>query len=92
MGRAEISWKGRNEEGVKREVYVKHTGDQWLFYERERRNDVWQAVEEPALEDWFELLDGIRRRINRRLLQPEDEHQVKRLIKEQYPDAKIPKG
>lgn len=92
MGRAEISWKGRNEEGVKREVYVKHSGDKWLFYERERRNDVWQAVEEPALEDWFELLDGIRRRINRRLLQPEDEHQVKRLIKEQYPDAKIPKG
>jgi hypothetical protein len=89
MGRAEVSWKKKTEEGEKREVYVKHLGKQWLFFEREKRYDEWQAVPEPSLEDWLELLDGVRRRIGRRLLKPEEEERVLQLIRLQYPEAEI---
>ena len=87
MGKSEISWKGRTVEGQKREVYAERLGKRWLFYERERRYDVWQAVERPALEDWLELLDAVQRRIARRLLRPEEEDRVKTLILERYPSA-----
>jgi hypothetical protein len=89
MGRAEVSWKKRTEDGEKREVYVKHLGKQWLFYEREKRYDEWTAVPEPALEDWMELLDGVRRRIARRLMKPEEEERVLQLIRLQYPEAEL---
>lgn len=89
MAKAEISWKGRTEEGIKREVYAQHVGDRWKFYVREKRYDCWQAMEEPPLEDWMELLDAVRRRISRRLLRPEEEHRIIRAISERYPGAKV---
>jgi hypothetical protein len=57
-----------------------------LFYSRERRYHQWQAVPHPPIEDWLELLDGVRRRIARRLLRPEEEARVRRSILEQYPE------
>lgn len=89
MAKAEISWKGRTAEGQKREVYAKRTGRVWSFHVREKRYDCWQLMEHPPLEDWLELLDGVRRRIARRLLQPEEEERVKKAILEQYPDAQL---
>ena len=89
MGRAEISWKKRSEEGEKREVYAKHVGDQWKFFEREKRFDDWQALAQPRLEDWLELLDGVRRRIGRRLLRPEEEERVINAIRLRYPEAEV---
>lgn len=85
MGKGEISWKGRNAEGIRREVYATHTGRQWTFFVRENRFDLWQPMAEPPLEDWLELLDGVRRRINRRLLRPEEEGRVKKAIVERFP-------
>ncbi|MBM3834009.1 MAG: hypothetical protein FJ403_12215 [Verrucomicrobia bacterium] len=85
MGKAEISWKGRTEAGTKREVYAQRIGDQWKFYVRERRYDRWEALDQPPLGDWLELLDGVRRRIGRRLLRPEEEQRVKNSIIERYP-------
>ena len=38
--KAEISWKGRTAEGLKREVYAQHVGNRWIFHEREKRFDV----------------------------------------------------
>jgi hypothetical protein len=89
MGRAEISWKKRTEEGEKREVYAKHVGDQWLFYAREKRFDDWEALPQPPLDDWLELLDGVRRRIGRRLLRPEEEQRVIKAILLRYPEAEV---
>jgi hypothetical protein len=89
MGKAEISWKGKTEEGIKREVYVRNVGAQWQFFEREKRYDQWQRLERPLLEDYMELLDAVQRRIARRLLRPEEEQRVKRMIRESYPEAKI---
>jgi hypothetical protein len=89
MGRAEVSWKRRNEEGEKREVYAKHVGNQWQFYERVQRFDDWQPLAQPTLDDWMELLDGVRRRMSRRLMRPEAEAEVINLIKLRYPDAEL---
>ena len=88
MGKAEISWKGRTEDGMKREVYARRMGGRWNFFVRERRNDQWQEMEAVPIEDWLELLDGVRRRINRRLLPPEEELRVKKRIVELFPETK----
>ena len=88
MGKAEISWKGRTEDGMKREVYARRMGGRWNFFVRERRNDQWQEMEAVPIEDWLELLDGVRRRINRRLLRPEEELRVKKRIVELFPETK----
>ena len=87
--KAEISWKTKNEEGERREVYAKHVGNRWLFFQRERRYDQWQTLDAPPLEDWMELLDAVQRRINRRLLRPEEELRLKQAILERFPEAPL---
>ncbi|MDB6125286.1 MAG: hypothetical protein JWQ71_4279 [Pedosphaera sp.] len=87
--KSEISWKRTTEDGQKLQVYAKHIGNQWKFFVRDRRYDQWQAVEEPPLDDWMELLDAIQRRINRRLARPEEEGHIKKMIYERFPDAEI---
>lgn len=85
--KAEISWKTRTPEGERREVYVHHVGAEWRFYQRARRFDPWQPLPNPALEDWLVLLDAVERRIQRRLLRPEEATQVRRTIRERFPEA-----
>jgi hypothetical protein len=87
--KAEISWKRRTTEGGRREVYARHVGRRWLFFERERRFDVWQPLKHPPLDDWLELLDAVRRRIDRRLLRPEEADRVRKTILEHYPEAPV---
>ena len=89
MAKAEISWKRVTDEGITMQVYVQHVGREWLFFAREKRFDRWQAVKDPPLEDWMELLDAVQRRINRRLLRPEEEARVKKSIRERFPEAKF---
>jgi len=89
MPKAEISWRRNTPDGVRLQVYAQHVGKSWLFFARERRYDQWQAVEEPPLEDWLELLDSVQRRISRRLLRPEEEGRVKQSIRERFPEVKL---
>ena len=89
MAKAEISWKRVTAEGTRLQVYVQHVGREWLFFSREKRFDQWQAIDDPPLEDWLELLDAVQRRINRRLLRPEEEERVKKSIRERFPEATI---
>ena len=89
MAKAEISWRRVTEEGVRLQVYVQHVGGDWRFFARERRYDQWQAIAEPPLEDWLALLDSVKRRINRRLLRPEEEARVKKSIRERFPEATV---
>ncbi|MBI3414125.1 MAG: hypothetical protein HY043_02205 [Verrucomicrobia bacterium] len=86
--KSEISWNRQTDEG-KFDIYARHVGTRWLFFQRLRRYDQWQAVPQPPLEDWLELLDAVRRRINRRLLRPEEEKRVEKLIREQFPEVKF---
>jgi hypothetical protein len=89
MPKAEISWKRVTDEGQKLQVYAQHVGRDWLFFAREKRYDQWQAIPEPPLEDWLELLDAVKRRIDRRRLRPEEEARVKKSIRERFPEAKV---
>ena len=89
MGKAEISWKRKSEEGVRREVYVNFVGVDWKFFVREKRYDQWEPLEKPLLEDWMALLDSVQRRVARRLLQPADEERVKRKIREAFPEIEV---
>ena len=89
MPKAEIGWVRRTADGRKLDVYVQHVGTRWLFYARSQRYEQWQAIEEPPLEDWLELLDAVERRVTRRLLRPEETDRVKRYIRERFPDAEI---
>ena len=89
MAKAEISWNRTNEEGDKLQVYAHHVGNRWNFYIRQRRFDDWQELEEPPLEDWMELLDAIRRRVQRRLIRPEEIQRVEKTIRERFPEAKL---
>ncbi len=87
MPKADIGWKRTTEEGVRLQVYAQHVGNEWIFYARGRRYDQWQLVPEPPLEDWLELLDAVRRLIQRRRLRPEEEARVAKRIRELFPDA-----
>ena len=89
MPKAEISWKRVTEEGVKLQVYAQRVGREWRFFQRERRFEQWQAVLEPPLEDWLELLDAVQRLITRRRLQPEHEKHLRRRIRERFPEADV---
>ena len=89
MAKAEISWRRATAEGGWLHVYARHVGREWRFFARDRRYDQWQAVENPPLEDWLELLDAVRRRINRRLVRPEEEARVKQSIGERFPHAEF---
>ena len=89
MAKAEISWKRVTEEGSKLQVYAQHVGREGLFYRREKRYDQWQAVPEPPLEDWLELLDAVQRLITRRRIRPEEEDRIKKSIRERFPEARV---
>ena len=89
MAKAEISWRRVTDEGVRIQVYAQHVGRDWRFFAREKRYDQWQALPDPPLEDWMELLNAVQRRINRRLLRPEEEARVKQSIIQRYPEAEL---
>ena len=89
MGRGEISWKGEDSEGVRREVYAHQVGNDWRFFVRAKRFDQWASLPRPGLEDWLQLLDGVRRRIARRLVRPEEEARLKKTIVELFPGTKL---
>jgi hypothetical protein len=89
MPKAEISWKRVTEEGDKLQIYAQRVSREWRFFARARRFDAWQAVPEPPLEDWLELLDAVQRLVTRRRLQPDDEERVRRRIRERFPEAKV---
>ena len=91
MAKGEISWKGSFEDGRKRQAYAKKIGRNWRFFDREKRYDNWEPVLKPDFDDWIELLDGVDRRVHRRLLQPQDADRLRQKIKELFPGAEVPK-
>jgi hypothetical protein len=89
MPKAEISWKRVTDEGQKLQVYARRVSRDWHFFAREKRFDQWQPVAEPPLADWLMLLDAVRRMVNRRRLQPDDEERVRRRIRERFPEMQV---
>lgn len=89
MGKLEVAWKRKDDEGEKVQVYAKRHGGEWRFFWRNRRYDQWQPSETPPLEDWLELLDGVKRRVQRDLLPLGEDQKIRKLILEHYPDAEL---
>ena len=89
MAKAEISWKRVAADNTKLQVYVRHAGNRWLFYARERRYDQWQPVEEPPLEDWLALLSAVERLVPRRRIRPEEIARLRQTIRERFPEANL---
>ena len=89
MAKREISWKARSKDGLPRQVCAQRVGNKWKFFERERRFDRWQPLPEPLMEDWLTLLDGVRRRIARQLLRPEEEPWLQETIRQRFPEADV---
>jgi hypothetical protein len=86
--RTEIAWT-KVLDDVKHDIRARRTGDAWDFASRVGRGNQWQPLPHPELEDWLRLLDGVRRRIGRQRKQPEEERQLVRTIREQFPGAEI---
>lgn len=87
--KAEISWKTRDADGIRREINVRKAGATWRFYARAKRYDRWEVLDSVPLEYWLQLLDAVQRRIARRLLRPEEESHLRRRVVEQFPDVKF---
>jgi hypothetical protein len=84
MPKAEISWKRTTAEGEDLQCYAQHVGREWIFFRRQKRFDRWEKIADPPQEDWQALLDSVRRRINRRLLRPEEETRLVKIISERF--------
>ncbi|MBM4088637.1 MAG: hypothetical protein FJ276_04300 [Planctomycetes bacterium] len=89
MAKAEVNWRRETAEGTRLQVCAQRVGGVWRFFSRERRFDRWEALEEPPLEDWLELLDAVQRLAMRGRLQPDEEERVGRCIRERFPDAEL---
>jgi hypothetical protein len=87
--KSEITWKRSRLDGERCEINARRAGKTWKFYIRQQRFEVWEPLEEPPLEEWLELLDGVRRRIARQLLRPEEEARLTHFIHERFPDADV---
>jgi len=85
--KGEIGWKRRNEDGEKIQICARKTGNRWLFRIRAQKFDNWADYNNPELEDWMELLDSVRRRIQRNLIPEIEEDRLISTIKENYPEA-----
>ena len=87
--KGDIGWKRRDEKGERVEVKAKKVGDRWLFHVRSRRFDDWREHRTPPMEDWLELLDAVRRRIQRNLIPEIEEEHVIKIIREKYPEEAL---
>ena len=71
------------------QVKARHFGNQWKFFVRGARYDQWRPVEQPPLEDWLMLLDGVRRRLGRGSLRREEVVRIENIVRERFPDAEL---
>ena len=86
--KGDIGWKRHNEDGDKIQVSARKVGNRWLFRIRAAKGDSWGEYENPELADWTELLDSVRRRIQRNLIPEIEEGRLISAIKEHYPEAR----
>ena len=88
--KCELGWRRETEEGERLDVFARKVGREWIFYHRGRRFDQWQLETTPPWEDWLELHDAVKRRVERRLLQPDDLARVVQRMHERFPGKTMP--
>lgn len=89
--KSEIAWKRRDPDGEKFEVYARRFGGVWKFYDRQRRNDQWQAIPTPTMDDWLTLLDAVERRVPRSLFSIDEPARIEQQIRQMYPEYRSAK-
>ena len=89
MAKVEVSLQRKYEEGQKVRVYAERFGGNWSFFRRHKRYDQWKLDEAPPLVDWLELLDGVRRRMQRDLLPFDEDKKILKEIRERFPDERV---
>ncbi len=87
--KGDIGWKRSDAEGERVQVSAKKIGNRWLFHIRGKRNERWLEHAKPPLEDWLELLDAVRRRIQRDLIPEIEEDRLIKTIREKFPEATL---
>lgn len=89
MARDDIEWVREDSDGEKIEVKAHQIRARWDFYWRPGRHYHWDKLEEPSLEDWLEVFDGVRRRAQRRQYPLDEAAKVAALIREKFPGVKF---
>ena len=87
--KGDIGWKRSDAEGERVQVSAKKIGNRWLFHIRGKHNERWLEHAKPPLEDWLELLDAVRRRIQRDLIPEIEEDRLIKTIREKFPEATL---
>ncbi len=87
MGKQEVSWTVRRDDGGQRVVLARRVGGEWRFMERrQRRYEQWVDLANPSRDDWEMLADAIRRRYQRKGFTEEDVRAIERIIAERFPE------
>lgn len=89
MARTDISWVRTDADGEKLEIRAHQIGMRWDFFCRPGRHHHWEILATPPLDDWLTVLDGVRRRAQRRQYGPEEAGKVEALIRKRFPQAKF---
>ena len=89
MAKVEVSWQRKDEDGKKVRVYAERFGGNWSFFWRHKRYDQWKLDESPPLVDLLELLDGVRRRMQRDLLPFDEDKKIIKEIRERFPNERV---
>lgn len=89
MARTDISWVRTDADGEKLEVYAHQVRTRWDFFCRPGRHDDWCVLESPTLEDWLNVLDGVRRRAQRRLYGPDEVGKLEVMLRKLFPSAQL---
>ena len=84
--KGEIGWRRKTPEGRRLNVIAKSVGRDWRFLHQTGRFEKWEPVPEPPIEDWLALYDAVERRVHRRKQTPKDLDNVKRHIRERFPE------
>ncbi|MFT4689111.1 MAG: hypothetical protein ACKVHO_19245 [Verrucomicrobiia bacterium] len=87
--KGEIGWRRVDEDGNRLKVCAEPSGKKWTFFFQVKRNENWEEIKNPPFEDWLDLLAGVRRRVARKLMQPNDEKLLIRKIRERYPEKEF---
>ncbi len=89
MARDDIEWRRENAEGERIEIKAHQVRQRWDFFWRPGRSFGWEPLEQPLLEDWLEVLDGVERRVNRRQYPLDEPDKVRRQIRALFPKAEL---
>jgi hypothetical protein len=74
--RQKIGWTEKDADGTSWNVEASRNRNVWTFVRRAHRNDKWESLSEPSVENWERLLEVLERKYQRRRCAWRDVEQV----------------